>query len=91
VCDADGTCRLGDPDFVRFIVQLNVLEVLFALADERFCMTLLQLSLQTIHDLERFISLCTPHHHMHGFRVLFSLLFSLHRLLPAVPISGRTT
>jgi hypothetical protein len=45
---------------VRFIVQLNVLEVLFALADERFCMTLLQLSLQTIHDLERFISLCAP-------------------------------
>jgi hypothetical protein len=61
VASCNAAPRLSDPDFVRSIVHLNVLQVrrcpLLCACFFSF-VTLNQLSLQTMHDLECFINLC---------------------------------
>lgn len=51
--------RLSDPDFMRCIVQLNVLDVRNLFVVPTCDLLALQLSLQTMNDLECFVNLCT--------------------------------
>lgn len=50
--------RLSDPDFMRCIMQLNVLDVRNPSAVPTCDLLALQLSLQTMNDLECFVNLC---------------------------------